>query len=310
MLRIVRWPSVVPWLLAGVCLVAHAAPIPIPPPLPPPTPPPRTSAELRPLVPDSDAPWGLAPGVLAPLYDRAAAYAAYARRFTCDEQARLADYDGEGSVNKEQSRNYAYILTRGERGITIREFRQELTADGKIKDGEIDDEEPFPPAYMWVFLFSRFNEPYFSYRLVADRFDGFDWVYEIQFKGSLPFTSGRDIREWEGTVLVDAVTSAPLEIHAEPSGQVERIQAMYRRYQSSFNLMGNRTAPPPLGYRAWIQMRYRDLESGLLFPTELRYDTFRAVSMTRVLPVHASIRTYSKYRVYTVQDELKLGATP
>ncbi len=307
MLPIVRWQSVVPGLLASACLVALAAPIPIPPPLPP-KPPARTSAELRPLVPPSDAPWGLDTDLLAPLFDRAAAYAAYAQRFTCDETARLAEYDADGSVDKEQARSYAYVLVRGQTGVSIREYRQELSPEGKIKAGEVQDEEPFPPAYMWVFLFSRFNEPYFSYRLVADRFDGFDWVYEIQFKGSLPFRTGRDIREWEGTVLVDAVTAAPLEIQAEPAGQVERIQAQYRRYQSSFNLLGNRTAPPPLGYRAWVQMRYRDLESGLLFPTELRYDTFRAVSMSRVLAVRASTRTYGKYKIYKVIEEQELRA--
>ncbi len=279
-------------------LSTRAGPIPIPPPLPKPTPSPR-AAELRPLVSTSDAPWGLTPDVLVPLYERAAHYAAYAQRFTCDEVARRAEYDAEGIVSREQARTYAYILTRGSSGVSIREYRQELSTDGKIKAGEVQDDEPFPPAYMWVFLFSRFNEPYFAYRFVADRFDGFDWVYEIEFKGSLPFSSGRDIREWQGTVLVDAVTHAPLEIQAEPAGQAERIQEMYRKYQSSFNLMGGRTAPPPLGYRAWIQFRYRDPESSLLFPTELRYDTFRAVSTSRVLPTRASTRTYAKYKIFT-----------
>jgi len=249
----------------------------------------------------------LTPDILAPLYERAATYAGYAQRFTCDEDARRAEYDGEGSVSREEARSYAYILQRGPSGLGIRELRQELTADGKIKAGEVQDEEPFPPAYLWVFLFSRFNEPYFSYRLVADRFDGFDWVYEIEFRGSLPFSSGRDIREWQGTVLVDAVTHAPLEIEAEPSSQVERIQELYRKYQSSFNLLGGRTAPPPLGYRAWVQFRYRDPESGLLFPTELRYDTFRAVTTSRVLPVRASTRTYTKYKIYKVSESQQLA---
>jgi hypothetical protein len=294
----VRWCPAIPCLAIWASLGALAGPIPIPPPLPRPTPSPR-AAELRPLVSETDAPWGLTPDVLAPLYERAARYAAYAQRFTCDEVARRADYDNEGSVSKEQSRTYAYILTRGSTGVSIREFRQELSADGKIKAGEVQDDEPFPPAYMWVFLFSRFNEPYFAYRLVSDRFDGFDWVYQIEFKGSLPFSSGRDIREWQGTVLVDAVTYAPLEIEAEPAGQAERIQELYRKYQSSFNLMGGRTAPPPLGYRAWVQFRYRDPESSLLFPTELRYDTFRAVTSSHVLPIRASTRTYAKYQIFT-----------
>jgi hypothetical protein len=300
--RIVLWRRVAPWIVLAVGLGASAGPMPIPPPLPKPTPPPGAS-ELRSLVSDSDAPWGLTPDLLAPLYQRAAAYAAYARRFTCDEMVRRAEYDTQGSVSKEQIRSYAYLLLRSEAGVSIREYRQELAADGKVKAGEVQDEEPFPPAYMWVFLFSRFNEPYFSYRLVADRFDGFDWVHEIEFKGSLPFTSGKDIREWQGTVLVDAVSRAPIEIVAEPSSQVDRIQELYRKYQSSFNIMGGRSGPPPLGYRAWVQFRYRDPESGLLFPTELRYDTFRAVSTTRVVPVRASIRGYTKYKIFTTEAQ-------
>ena len=69
-----------------------------------------------------------------------------------------------------------------------------MTSEGRIK-GEAIDEEPFPPAYAWVFLFSRFHEPYFVFRLLDTKFDGFDYVHEIQFKGSLSFTDGKDIRQ-------------------------------------------------------------------------------------------------------------------
>ena len=150
-----------------------------------------------------------------------------------------------------------------------------------------------------MFLFSRSYEPYFSYRFVDDRFDGFDWVLEIQFKGSVPFSDGKDIRQWEGTVLVDAVTYTPLEIHAEPTGQAERIEALYRQHASSFNFMGMRSKPKPLGYRADIQFRYR--RDGLTFPTNLRYDTFRAVSPHQVMPTKASTRSYSRYRFYATE---------
>ena len=165
-----------------------------------------------------------------------------------------------------------------------------------MRPGEIKDQEPFPPAYEWVFLFSPFNEPYFRYRFVEDRFDGYDWVLVIQFKGSLPFTDGKNIRQWEGTALVDAVTFTPIEIRAEPQGQQDRIRQLYQNYNKSFNVMGMRTAPKPLGYRAMIQFRHS--KDSLSCPTELRYDTFRAVSMNQVAPTKASIRTYSHYRIY------------
>jgi hypothetical protein len=307
MLRMARKLGPVVLILVG--FVAAAAqtghqpglPQPVPPPLPPP-PKPRDAFDYEPIIEDSDRPWVLENELLAKLYERAADYAAYTRRFTCDEEARFAEYDDAAEVSREKIRRYGYLLVKGDVGLNVREYRQELAKDGSLKPGEVVDEEPFPPAYLWVFLFSRQYEPYFAFRYVADRFDGFDWVHEIQFKGSLPFSNGKDIREWEGSVLIDAVTHTPLEIRAEPSGQRDRILELYRRYQTSFNLMGYRFAPHPLGYRARIQFRHRDRDSSLTFPTELRYDTFRAVTGSRLAPVRASTRTYSKYRVFVTND--------
>jgi hypothetical protein len=277
-------------------------------PQPNPTPPPPEEAEdYEPVGPESDEPWGLDLSFIEPLYDKAAVYEDYIRRFTCDEQARLAEYDAGGQVSSERTRRYGYLLIDSEIDHSVREHRQELGKDGSLKGGEVRDEEPFPPAYAWVFLFSRFNEPYFSFRLVDDRFDGFDWIYEIQFRGSLPFRTGKDIREWEGTVLIDAVTHSPLEIIAEPAGQQDRIETLYRQWRSSFNVMGMRTAPKPLGYRAQIQFRHRDRDAGLTFPTDMRYDTFTAVSTKQTIPVRASIRSYSKYRIFKVTDEEEIG---
>ncbi|MDH3786850.1 MAG: hypothetical protein OEV00_16180, partial [Acidobacteriota bacterium] len=178
--------------------------------------------------------------------------------------------------------------------------------DGKnLKDGEISDADPFPPAYAWVYLFSRFNKSYFSFRMLEERFDGFDWVYEIQFKGGLPYTDGRDIRQWEGKVLVDVVTNTPLHVIAEPSGQTPRLEAMFRRYQSSFNVLGLRTAPKPLGYRADIDFRYQDKE--LRFPTRLRYNTFRAVATGKVVPTRASSRIYANYQFIKIDTDEQIG---
>ena len=64
---------------------------------------------------------------------------------------------------------------------------------------------------------------------MGDRFDGFDWVREIQFRGTLGFTDGDDIRQWEGIVTVDAATFTPIQIQAQPRAQDERIKEMYDR---------------------------------------------------------------------------------
>ena len=279
-------------------------PEPPPPPLPR-RPPPETARDYADLAPESDLPWGLEGDLLEPLFDKAGVYQAYAKKFTCRETARLAKYDGGGAVEDERVKEYGYLLVQSPTGDAVSEVRQEYAKDGQLRKSEVDDKEPFPPAYAWVYLFSRFNEPYFAYRYLGDKFDGFDWVHEIQFKGSLPFTDGEDIREWEGVALVDAVTFTPLEIRAEPSGQRERIEAMYRRWASSFNIVGARTAPKPLGYSARIEFRMR--KEGLTFPTELRYDTFRAVAVGQTIPTKASTRNYTNYRIFKTETDQEMG---
>ncbi len=248
----------------------------------------------------NEAPWGLTPEMLEPLFEKAAVYGDYTSRFTCNEDARLADYDSTGKVQSENLREYGYLLTKDVEN-RLQEYRQRMSKDGTLRPGEVRDAETFPPAYAWVFLFSRFNEPSFSYRLIADRFDGFDWVYEIEFRGSHRFTDGQDIRQWEGVALVNAVTFAPIEIRAEPVGQRERIEARYEAYNKSFNVMGMRTAPKPLGYRAEVHFRHR--KDDLSFPTQVRYDTFRAVGPQQVAMTKASTRVYSQYRIFRATAE-------
>jgi len=227
-------------------------------------------------------------------------YEEYSRRFVCDEVARLADYDDAEQVSKEKVRNYGYLLLRGSVGAPVREFRQNIGKDGKPK-GEVDDSEPFPPAYMWVFLFSKFYEPYFTFRVADTRFEGFDLVHEIHFRGSLPFTDGKDIRQWEGKILVDAFYYTPLYLEAEPIGQRARLEGMFRVWAQSFNLLGFRTGKKPMGYNATLDFGFK--KGDLRFPTALRYDTRRAVGPEQLVIVSASTRTYSNYKFTGVTTE-------
>ncbi len=307
-----EWRLIATGLLAALLAtgdpraLAQSGPDPIPPPLPP-RPVPKGAPDYEAVVPESTVEWGLDPELLRPLAEKAELYKAFTRQFTCDEVARLATYDDAGEASTEEVRRYGYLLTASERADSFRELRQRFTSDGRLKPDAVEDEEPFPPAYSWVQLFNRFNESYFAFRLIATRFDGFDLVHEIQFRGSLPFTTGKDIRQWEGTVLVDAFKHVPLEIQAEPSHQRKRIEEIYRNYTQSFNFLGLRSKPVPLGYRAGIQFRL--WREGLSFPTELRYDTVRAVSPTQVVPVRASTRSYERYRFVRVTPEQRIGDT-
>ena len=266
--------------------------------------PPKTAGTYQSILEPSDQPWGIDAELLEELYASAAVYEAYTKRFACNETARLARYTN-GQVSSEKVRRYGYLLTTLPSGFGVHEIRQEFAKDGSVRPGAIDDADPFPAAYAWVFLFSRFNEPYFSFRLLDDRFDGFDWVLEFEFRGSLPFTTGKDIRQWQGRVILDAVSKTPLQIIAEPVGQHERLNALYRKWSSSFNVLGMRTGPKPLGHKARVQFRHR--KEGLTFPTELRYDTFRAVAPQKVVQTRASIRKYDGYLIYRIKDETEIG---
>ena len=298
-------------VLLAVCPVAAQLgdrhdnlPDPIPPPLPK-QPPPKDAPKYDSIIEDApDAEWKLPADVLAALQRTATVYEDYARRFVCDEEARLADYDDSGQVTKEKTRKYGYLLLRGSVGDSVREFRQNIGKNGEYK-GEVEDSEPFPPAYAWVFLFSKFFEPYFDFRLVDRRFEGFDLVYEIHFRGSVPFSTGKDIRQWQGRVLVDAFYFTPLEIEAEPIGQKDRLEALYRLWSQSFNLLGFRTGKKPLGYDARLVFGFQ--KGDLRFPTSLRYDTHRAVAPEQMIIISASTRTYSDYEFTGVVAEPRIG---
>lgn len=275
-------------------------PDPIPPPLPKQAPP-EDAPKYKSIIEDApEEAWHLPPEILAGVQATAAVYADYARRFVCVEEARLADYDAAEQVKKEKIRDYGYLLLRGSVGDPVREFRQNLAKDGTPK-GEVDDSEPFPPAYAWVFLFSEFFEPYFDFRLVDTRFEGFDLVHEIHFRGSVPFTDGKDIRQWEGRVLVDAFYYTPLELEAEPVGQKERLDGLFRLWSQSFNLLGFRTGKKPLGYHARLDFGLK--KGDLRLPTTLRYDTRRVVAPEQLVMVSASTRSYSDYRFTDVTAE-------
>jgi len=284
----------------------------LPPPVPPEQdispPPPRPPAEVpkssdkdagpdpayMTLLPDDGSPWGLKPELAGTLAAVAEKYREYAVKFTCTETVRKAKLD-DREAKKETSHTYGYLLERGD-GQSIREFRQRMKADGTVTNNEVVDAEAFPPAYEWVFLFSKANQSYFAYRERGDRFEGYDWVRIIEFKGAIPYTDGRDIRQWDGVALLDATTMTPVEIRAEPGRQQERLRLLLDRWRQSFNLAGFRTGPKPVGFSGRVLFQTR--RDQLTFPTQLRYGAFRAVTPKSTEPTEASTRDYAAYHFF------------
>jgi hypothetical protein len=255
------------------------------------------------LLPDDGSPWGVAPELAARLAGVATKYLDYAVKFTCTETVRKARFD-DGEAKKETSKRYGYLLERGD-GQTILEFRQKMKGDGTVTTSEINDTE----AYAWVFLFSQANQPYFAYRERGDRFEGYDWVRIFEFKGAIPYTDGRDIRQWDGVALVDATTLTPVEIRAEPSHQQERLKVLFSRWSQSFNIVGGRVGPKPIGFSGRVMLQTR--RDQLTFPTQLRYSSFRAITSKSTEPTEASTREYSSYQFFrTETNERALDKKP
>ena len=255
------------------------------------------------LLPDDGSPWGLKPELAAKLAAVAEQYLEYAVKFTCEETVRKARFD-EGEAKKETTKSYGYLLERGD-GQSIREFRQKMKSDGTVTGNGVDDAEAFPPAYAWVFLFSKANQSYFAYRERGDRFEGYDWVRIFEFKGAIPYTDGRDIRQWDGVVLVDAATLTPVELRAEPGRQQERLKVLFDRWSQSFNVAGFRVGPKPIGFSGRVLFQTR--RDRLTFPTQLRYNAFRAVTPKRTEPTDASTREYASYRFFETATKERAG---
>jgi len=105
------------------------------------------------------------------------------------------------------------------------------------------------------------------------------------------------------------MTMTPVEIRAEPSHQQERLKLLFERWAQSFNLVGMRMGPKPVGFSGRVVFQTR--RDQLTFPTQLRYASFRAVTPKSTEPTEASTREYMSYRFFkTETDERSLEKKP
>lgn len=273
----------------------------VPPPQEPPTY--ESAREYLPVLKETGRPWGLSEAMLERLAEQADRHAEVALRFTCDETVFVARYGGDESADKEKSRKFAYFLVRDRSDGSLTEHRRKLSGGGS--KGSFRDDDLVPPPFAWPTLFSVPNRPYFSFRYAGEHGQGFERLHEIQFRGVLPYGGGRDIREWEGTIRIDAATWTPVSIVAEPRGQHGRIQEVHRRYVQALKILGISLRPRPLGVR--LELTFGQLHEERRLPTRSRVDRFQAVSSKHVIPLRASTRIYENYRFTRVDTEQELG---
>lgn len=236
---------------------------------------------------------------LADLARVAGRYDEDARRFTCTETVRWAGYRGYRRPFRETLRSYDYLLIREPDGRGLREHRGARRPKASRK---------LPPVYAWTLLFSEFHQPYFSYRDHGEEGYGFDRVQRIGFRGSIPFSDGSDIRQWEGTALVDVRTLMPVEVVAEPLNQPDRLVRRYLDHKKSFRITlafyGFRLASLRLGKRPFgrrVRVRFRLQRNGLRMPWLMELEKYRMVGLTESVPWAGSWREYSDYRFFETE---------
>lgn len=236
---------------------------------------------------------------LAELALVAGRYEQDARRFACTETVRWAGYRGYDRPFRETLKTYDYLLIRTKHGRDLREHRG---------TGRPRSSRRLPPVYAWTLLFSDFHQPYFSYRDRGEEAHGFERVQRIRFRGSIPFSDGTDIRQWEGEALVDLSTRMPVEIVAEPLNQPDRLVRQYLDYKKSFRLTlafyGFRLASLRLGKRPFgrrVRVRFLLQRNGLRMPWLMELEKFRMVGRERSVPWAGSWRKYADYRFFETE---------
>jgi hypothetical protein len=267
----------------------------------------------------SELPWRLSPRLADELAAQTEAYLAHRAEFTALEDIRSTRYRYD---ERKDALPYGAPLPGLPYGDESHpEFRLRTDHAGRGHKGAPRKLNRFPSPHDWAMLFSRENQPFFMLREVGTRLEGFDLVREIRFRGALPFTDGRDIREWEGVALVDAGLSRIIEIRARPGNQEARLSWLFERWSRSFKLTigifagpffipgpSMRFARRPLAYRCFV--RFDDRRDEIWLPSLMSYEIRRAVSPERTVLRLLSTRRYVHTRVDCGRQNRPRGDLP
>ncbi len=227
-----------------------------------------------------DTPWKLPDELTAQLAERAAEYEAAAQSLECSETTRRVKYPGSGRLSEGKTRDATFLLGLEDGSmVPVRVPGKSIGRSGK---------SAVPTAHAWTQLFALRNQSYFSYRDLGERPYSFGKARRIQFRGALPYEDGADIRQWEGTVLIDSFTLLPIRIDAEPLNLWPRLEYQRDRYARSFKFgffgLVIRFKKKPLAER--VHVRYDMQSNGLTLPIEAYVE-----KIEKVLPDQAVVRS-------------------
>jgi hypothetical protein len=253
-----------------------------------------------------DSPWGLPDDLLAVLADRTRTYLEQAPGVACSETVRSVRYRQAKRFVDE--RHYVFEPGGSDDGIVVPEFHFEVKPTGVVRARPSRNRVgKFPSASDWARLFSAEYQPWFMYRDRGTRVEGYDWVRAIDFRGWFPLSEGRDIREWEGTALVEVMTMSLVEVRARPLNQEACLAKRFERWSRSLEIGIGLSVGPffipfttlkparrPLGHEVVVRFDHR--HGDLRLPALLEYEARQAVSRHETAPWGLSTRRFSDCR--------------
>jgi hypothetical protein len=235
------------------------------------------------------ATWTLPGEMIGDLARRAEEYEQAALSLECRETMHRVKYPRPGRTAERIVGEATYLLElEGHSLVPARLRDRSLRRVSKITA---------PSAFAWTQLFALHNQPYMAYRDVGEVPYAFGMAREIQFRGALPYTDGKDIREWEGTVLVDSFSLLPLEIDARPRSFWPRLRHQYDAYNRSFKFvffgLPIRFKKKPFGAR--VHVRFDMQSDGLTLPVAAHVDRVEMVLPDRVIVRRRTVVDYDTY---------------
>jgi hypothetical protein len=235
------------------------------------------------------APWELSGEMISRLSRRAEEYEQAALSLECRETMHRMKLPRTGKGAERIVDEVTYLLELEDGSLVpVRLRDRSLRRSSKMTA---------PSAFAWTQLFARRNQPYMTYRDVGEVPYAFGTAREIQFRGALPYTDGKDIREWEGTVLVDAFSLLPLEIDARPRSFWPRLRHQHDAYSRSFKFvffgLPIRFKKKPLGER--VHVRFDMQSNGLTLPVAAHVDRVEMVLPDRVVVRRRTVVHYDSY---------------
>jgi hypothetical protein len=89
---------------------------------------------------------------------------------------------------------------------------------------------------------------------------------------------------------------------------MERLKLLFERWSQSFNIVGMRAGPKPIGFSGRVLFQTR--RDQLTFPTQLHYASFKAVTPKSTEPTEASTRDYAAYHFFETGTKERVSDKP